>query len=228
MENQEFNQEFEINAQTAQPEPPQSQPAQPQQQPTAPAPAPTPAVSAAPAATPVQTAPAPAPSPVAEPVRERRTRASRTGAGPMSVKAMMEEAPAAAASAAAGSQPAPEDDEIRKKWPELAAKYGDKPRLASMLSSSSLTIEEADGAKTVTFRVVNDAQKEWVESKLLHVLETDFRSLLNSAKVSLRVAVIPAGNVEQKVYMPGDQARELMSKNEEVRNLVQDFALDIK
>ena len=205
-----------------------SQPAQPQQQPTAPAPAPTPAVSAAPAATPVQTAPAPAPSPVAEPVRERRTRASRTGAGPMSVKAMMEEAPAAAASAAAGSQPAPEDDEIRKKWPELAAKYGDKPRLASMLSSSSLTIEEADGAKTVTFRVVNDAQKEWVESKLLHVLETDFRSLLNSAKVSLRVAVIPAGNVEQKVYMPGDQARELMSKNEEVRNLVQDFALDIK
>ena len=205
-----------------------SQPAQPQQQPTAPAPAPTPAVSAAPAATPAQTAPAPAPSPVAEPVRERRTRASRTGAGPMSVKAMMEEAPAAAASAAAGSQPAPEDDEIRKKWPELAEKYGDKPRLASMLSSSSLTIEEADGAKTVTFRVVNDAQKEWVESKLLHVLETDFRSLLNSAKVSLRVAVIPAGNVEQKVYMPGDQARELMSKNEEVRNLVQDFALDIK
>ena len=30
MENQEFNQEFDINAQTAQPEPPQSQPAQPQ------------------------------------------------------------------------------------------------------------------------------------------------------------------------------------------------------
>ena len=216
----------------------------PQQAAPAPAPAPAPAAPApAPASA---SAPAPAPAaPVADPApvaaapaapasaesdaqpRERR-RTARVSS--LSLKAKMEDAPAADALAAMASDaPAPEDAAIQAKWPLLAEKYSDKPRLASMLISSSLTIAADGDLKTVTFRVVNEAQKEWVESKLLHELESNFRTLLESAKVNLRVSVVPDDPVApKKAYMPSEQAKELMDENAEVKSFVQAFDLEIK
>ena len=219
---------------------------------TASAPAAAPAAPASPAAAPAATAsqksgemlgssqpaqPQPVAQPASEPVaqpasepaaqpRERR-RATRAG---VSLKAMMEEAPAADALAVkAADAPAPSDDLIKAKWPELAKRYSDKPRLASMLMSSALTIEEEGDSKKVTFRVVNEAQKEWVESKLLHELESNLRTLVESAKLNLRVAVVPdEPSAPKKAYMPSEQAKELMDTNTEVKNLVQDLGLDIK
>ena len=185
--------------------------------PAAPAPAPAPAPAAAPAQ-------APAPPMESQP-RERKSRGVRGG---MSLKSVMEE-PQVAAAAVPAEAGVPSDEVLRSKWPDLAKKYGDKPRLASMLTTTTLDITEADGFKTVTFRVVNDAQKDWVESKLLHELEGNFRSIIGSGKVYLRVAVMPDDAPQQKkIYMPSDQAKELMSQNDEVKNLVKDLELDIK
>ena len=127
-------------------------------------------------------------------------------------------------------QEVPSDEVLMAKWPELAKVYESKPRLASMLSTSTLTIEDAqDGAKQVTFRVVNEAQNDWVESKLLHELEGNFRRIAGSMKIYLRVAVVPDDSAQTaKVYMPSDQAKTLMAQNEEVKSLVQDLELDIK
>lgn len=163
--------------------------------------------------------------------RERRTRALRSGAAALSMKAVLEDKPAqvAAQNDDAASAEAPSDDYLKEKWPELAAAYSDKPRLSSMLSSSSLDIEGDSNAKTVTFRVVNQAQKDWVESKLLHELEGRYRSIAGSPKIFLRVSVVPDDPQAPKTaYMPGEQAKELISNNEEVKNLVKDLALDIK
>ena len=189
------------------------------------------AVTAAPSAVP--SAPVPVASESARETapsqpRERRARASRTGAG-LSMKAMMEDAPSTDANASKADVPVPDDAILRAKWPELAEVYNDKPRLASMLKSTSLDIEEGDDAKTVTFRVVNDAQKDWVESKLLHELEGNYRKIVGCMKVYLRVAVTPDDAPEQKkIYMPSEQAKELMAQNEEVKSLVKDLELDIK
>ena len=161
----------------------------------------------------------------AEP-RGRRSRVARAG---MSLKSVMDDAPQTAEAKTAGEDVLPSDEELRTKWSELAKIYGDKPRLASMLTTTTLDISEADGFKTVTFRVVNEAQKEWVESKLLHDLEGKFRHLMGSAKIHLRVTVIPDdAPQEKKIYMPSDQAKELMAQNDEVKNLVKDLDLDIK
>ena len=122
----------------------------------------------------------------------------------------------------------PSDEEIKAKWPELAKMYGDKPRLASMLTTTTLIMTGDADEKTVTFRVVNESQKEWVESKLLHELEGNFRKILGSSKVYLRVDVTPDEAQIPKVYMPSDKAKELMADNDEVKNLVKDFGLDIK
>ena len=200
--------------------PEQSQPAQPAT--AAPAAAPAPVATPTPAAA---SAVSNEDKAVAEQPRERRTRTARGG---MSLKAVMDEPQAAVASAAA-DEAVPTDDQITSKWPELAKLYGDKPRLASMLTTTTLTMTEADGFKTVTFFVVNDAQKDWVQSKLLHELEGNFRKVVGSAKVYLRVAVSPDDTPqEKKIYMPGDQAAELMKENEQVMNLVKDLELDIK
>ena len=193
------------------------------------APAPAPVAPAAPVASaPVVSAPAPAapvPSHVAEEAPQRRTRASRSAAA-VSIKSMMEggekveEAPKESG--------LPSDDVLKAKWPELAKGYESKPRLASMLSTTTLTVTGDDTEKTVTFRVVNEAQKEWVESKLLHELEGNYRKIVGSANVYLRVDVTPDDAHQPKIYMPSDKAKELMAENEEVRTLVKDLGLDIK
>ena len=204
---------------------------QPEAQPARTAPA-VPAAPVAPASAPEPSriepaaAPAAAAPAAAEEPRERRARASRGGG--LSIKAMMDDK-SSDASASASDVPAPDEETIKAKWPEMAKLYVDKPRLANMLSSTTLQIEETDGFKTVFFRVVNEAQKEWVESKLLHELEGNFRKITGSAKIYLRVTVMPDDAPEQKkIYMPSDQAKELMSRNEEVKSLVKDLDLDIK
>ena len=236
-------QQVQVPAKPAAPVQPVAAPAAPAQMPVA---APVPAGHSAPVAPAPAAQPAPAlqsasvpsapsvpspatPSAVEEPQRERRTRAARPGAS-LSLKAVMDKSNAAPAAAVqSDEQPVPSDEYLKSKWPELAQKYSDKPRLASMLSSSTLVIEEADDAKVVTFRVVNEAQKDWVESKLLYDLEGNYRKIAGSTKISLRVAVVPDDAVaEKKAYMPSEQAGVVMSENAEVKNLITDLGLDIK
>jgi len=204
-----------------------------QAKPAAPAVQPTPAAPAQPAAAPAPAAPVPAPQPASSPAPvseteqapQRRTRAARTTAA-VSVKSMMESGTPAEEAVAESS--APSEEALKAKWPELAKGYESKPRLASMLSTTTLTVTGDDNERTVTFRVVNDAQREWVESKLLHELEGNFRRIVGSPKVYLRVDVMPDDAPQPKIYMPSDKAKELMAENEEVRTLVKDLGLDIK
>ena len=222
---------------------PAPQTAMPVQQ-AAPAPAtqtaaPAPAIQAAPAPVAAQPAMEPVAAPASEPVvqhtaednaapRERRARASRATSG-LSMKAMMDDSPTKVQETASDSTPAPSEDAIRAKWPELAVKYNAMPRLASMLSSTTLTVTGNDDSKMVVFQVINEAQKDWVESKLLHDIEGNFRSIIGSMKVYVRVEVAPDDTPqEKKIYMPSEQAEALMAENDEVKNLVKDLELDIK
>lgn len=158
----------------------------------------------------------------------RARRAGRTGGG-MSMKALVENAEKAENTKVEIVQAElPSDDALKARWPELAALYRAKPRLYTMLTNSKLEFETVEGKKVVRFQVVNDAQKEWVESKLLHELEGHFRRIAGSDALMLSVTVAPIAEGEKVVYMPSDKAKVLMENNEEVKNLVKDFSLDIK
>lgn len=178
---------------------------------------PEPAAPAADAASAEQAAPQP-----------RARRAGRTGGG-MSMKALVENAEKAENTKVEIVQAElPSDVALKARWPELAALYSAKPRLYTMLTNSKLEFETVEGKKVVRFQVVNDAQKEWVESKLLHELEGHFRRIVGSDALMLSVTVAPIAEGEKVVYMPSDKAKVLMENNEEVKNLVKDFSLDIK
>ena len=207
------------------PAPAPQQPASAVQSAPAPQPSPAPAAPQQPAPSVIPTVGA---ATTEESAPQRRTRASRV-ASALSMQSVID-GPQHKAEAAPQDAPVPSDDELTVKWPQLAKVYESKPRLANMLSSTELEITPAeDGAKTDTFRVVNEAQKDWVESKLLHDLEGNYRKIVGSSKVYLRVSVVPDDTPEvNKVYMPSDQAKVLMAQNDEVKNLVQDLGLDIK
>ena len=142
------------------------------------------------------------------------------------MKALMDKEPEAKAEVDTGS--APSEDFLKAKWPELAKEYASKPRMASMLSTTTLKITGDDSQRTVTFMVDNEAQKDWVESKLLHDLEGKYQRIIGSGRVALRVDVIPQEEIKPIAYMPEDKVKELMAQNEEVKSFVKDFGLDTK
>ena len=132
------------------------------------------------------------------------------------------------------STPAPEesalptDDVLSEKWKALSGQYGSQPRLANALANAALNFREEDGRKVISFTVTNEAQKKWIEERMLRDLEARYAKLLDCGKIRLEPVVPQEEEQAPRIYMPTEKAEDLMSKNEEVRNLVVDLGLDIK
>lgn len=169
----------------------------------------------------VTSAPAPAPA------GRRRT---PKAASALSLTSLMEEEEIMVepVDSTPGGEQLPDDEWIRIKWKELAAMQKAQPRLASALAKSALAITVVDGYKLVEFSVVNEAQKKWIEERILRNLEDEFRKLLPSSMVRISPVVTPEEEQAPVKYMPSEKAEDLISRNEEVRNLVVDLGLDIK
>ncbi len=182
------------------------------------------AVKAAPEPQAAQTAPASPEAPAAS-----RRRPAKSGSN-LSFSSLMSEEEQTARPEEENGQAGvlPEDDLLRSKWSLLPSAYKDKPRLESALSKSTLKISEEEGRKLVEFTVTNEAQKRWIEEKVLRELERRYCDLVGSTAIRLAPSVLPDEQKEDVKYMPVEKAEDLMGKNEEVRNLVQDLSLDVK
>ena len=194
--------------------------AKPAAQSTAVSPSPAPVISSAAEKSPATTPAAAAP----------RRRAAKSGSA-LSMSALLEEKPEEAAPAEAAAQDValPADETVRLQWKELAKQYENRPRLASMLASGTIDVREENGVKLIDFLVLNDAQKQWVEEKLLRDLESRVRDLLSCPKINILVSVKPMDESAEKVpYMPEEKAKDLMEKNPDVRAFVADMGLDTK
>jgi DNA polymerase-3 subunit gamma/tau len=201
---------------------------------TAPTPAPTPEAPVVPAEpeTPAETAPAPTLAPEAPAEQKPAPRPRRRGVASAPVVSLIDpdalKADETPAISLEQEDRIPEDGEIIGRWSELVEKVSDRPRLATTLSGASLSISSQNGFKLLTFEVINQSQKAWIEEKVLRDLELEYNSMLGTKKLHLAVSVRPAGEVEQKIYMPEEKAQDLMEKNPEVKNFVKELALDIK
>ena len=164
------------------------------------------------------------------PAAQPRRRAAKTGSA-LSMSSILEEkeeAPQAVAEGAAQKAALPSEEALRDSWKKMAATYSAKPRLATMLDSGPLTIQMAEGVMVIDLQVMNEAQKQWIEEKMLRELEGKLRTLCGSPAVRIQVSVVPEEAVEKKPYMPEEKARDLMEKNPEVRAFVADLGLDTK
>ena len=159
------------------------------------------------------------------------TAARKKKASSLSLSALLnEEEPEVmpASGAVQEEQALPADELLGEKWKELAAQYGSQPRLANALAKAALSFREEDGRKVVAFTVTNEAQKKWIEERMLRDLEDRYAKLCACGKIRLEPVVPVEEEQGPRIYMPTEKAEDLMSKNEEVRNLVVDLGLDIK
>ena len=188
--------------------------------PATPSPAPTAAPSAPAQATPSPAAPAPAP---AEP---RRRKNVKTGASLSLSSLMKEEEVDIEPVETVVEEKLPDDGQLKSIWKEFALATP-QPRLANALANAAISIRQEDGKKVIEFTVTNEAQKKWIEEQKLRDLEDRFCKLADSRKIRLMPAVAPVDVEENRIYMPGEKAEDLMSKNPEVRDLVIDLGLEI-
>ena len=170
-------------------------------------------------------------SPVSMTSEEKKVRRTKKSGTSLSLSALMsEDEPEVmpATEEAAAEKALPDDDELAAKWKELAAQYAGQPRLANALANANLSFGEEDGRKVVSFTVTNEAQKKWIEERILRDLEARFSKIVDCGRIRLEPTVVPEEEQGKRIYMPSEKAEDLMSKNEEVRNLVVDLGLDIK
>ena len=120
----------------------------------------------------------------------------------------------------------PTDEAVAEQWKVMAAQQS-QPRLASALATSKLEFREENGIKNVDFYVTNAAQKKWIEERCLRSLEGTIQQLCSCPRIRLNPVVTPEEQQEKKIYMPQEQAQDLMSRNEEVKAFVAEFGLDI-
>ena len=191
-----------------------------------PAPAPAEEKPAPVAEAPAPAVEAPAPAPAEEkPAPKPRRRAVNTGLS-LSGLAREEGSQAAKEVDPKAAELIPDDETILAKWPELVARNASRPRLANALANAQLSVATEGEGKVLTFKVTNEAQKKWIAENLLRKLEGAFSELLGSGKVRLQVEAAEYVE-EEKIYLPSEQAKDLMSKNEEVKHLVIDLGLDV-
>ena len=210
--------------------------------PAAPSPAPTPVSSApaasaatavaapaapSPASTAAPSAPAQATAPAAPaPAEPRRRKNVKTGASLSLSSLMKEEEVDIEPVETVVEEKLPDDGQLKSIWKEFALATP-QPRLANALANAAISIRQEDGKKVIEFTVTNEAQKKWIEEQKLRDLEDRFCKLADSRKIRLMPAVAPVDVEENRIYMPGEKAEDLMSKNPEVRDLVIDLGLEI-
>ena len=211
----------------------QPQPApvqQPVQAPQPQAPQSAPAAQPAPAPQPV-TAPAPQPVAAAPEAAQPavRRRPAKTGSN-LSLSSLMDDdkTPSQVPEIQPDAPVLPSEELIREKWTQLPSRFASQPRLASALAKSAVTVSDEPGRKLVEFSVTNEAQKKWIEEKVLRDLEREFCALISNRAIRLAPSVIPEEQKEDVKYMPAEKAEDLIGRNEEVRNLVVDLSLDVK
>lgn len=127
-----------------------------------------------------------------------------------------------------GTVELPSDEVMESGWKKLAEGYSDKPRLSNALSNAKLEFSQEDGHKVVSFSVTNEAQRKWIEDKMLRELEVKMCELVSCKALRLRPFVLPEEELPDKKYMPKDKAEDLVRNNAEVRSLVTDLQLDVK
>ena len=128
--------------------------------------------------------------------------------------------------------PEPDDDTVKAVWAKMTdiitEKYPKMVRLRNTLSASEITVGEAEGVKTVAFEEVNEAQKAWLEERLLREMESILRDTLSFSKINISITVTPDEKKEKVLYMPEEKAKDLMERNPDVRAFVADLGLDTK
>lgn len=122
----------------------------------------------------------------------------------------------------------PNTEVLTQIWREkLAEHYVDKPKFHSFLKMTPLNFKITEEVLRIYLEVRNDAQKQWLELKMLPELTSHFTSYSGIDNVE----IIPVVKEEEdkKIYIIDDYPHiPIPPEQVEIKNLVTDLELDIK
>jgi len=125
------------------------------------------------------------------------------------------------------SDEVPSDELIKAKWDELSELCKANQRQYSAFKTAKLSIEEKDGKKIVTYAVLNESLKVWLEERNSRV-EAKLRELVGSRKLDLIVDVQPEDPSLKVAVSAEDKSKEMMQSNPAVSKMITDLGLELK
>ena len=118
-------------------------------------------------------------------------------------------------------------ENLTQAWREhLATHYYDKPRLFSYLTTTPLTFEIEGEELKILLEVANDAQKEWLEIKMIPEMTELLKFITGINEISIR----PIVNEPEQTRVYGEPLMGYVSYKEftDVKSSVKDLEIDIK
>lgn len=122
----------------------------------------------------------------------------------------------------------PNAEVLTQIWREkLAEHYVDKPRFHSYLKMTPLNFKITEEVLRIYLEVRNDAQKQWLELKMLPELTSHFASY--SGIDNVQIIPVVKEEEDKKRYIIDDYPHiPIPLEQVEIKNLVTDLELDIK
>jgi DNA polymerase III subunit gamma/tau len=113
--------------------------------------------------------------------------------------------------------------ELIDKWQQFSDKMGDRPRIFNTLTSKEPKLE---GENIVTFLIDNNLQEEKINDIRNELLEF-LRIELKNRSIDLKL-IVNESVQESKLYTAEEKYKHLLSKNENLGKLKQEFNLDFE
>lgn len=110
------------------------------------------------------------------------------------------------------------------KWHEFSNKMGAKPRIFNTLTSKDPKLEDNN---IVTFQIDNNLQEQKINEIRNELIDYLKRQLKNS-NIELKLIISEAEEENNKLYTAEDKFKHMLSKNQDLNKLKQEFNLDLE
>lgn len=170
---------------------------------------------------PVVTPPASAPTPPKAPMPQRPETFSLKAALAKKTAPQPDEKPREEKKIATFTQ-----EKLTETWAELVVHVASKPRLSTALKATSPILKDHD---IVSFSVVNEVQKDWMEKNMAAEILTFLREKLQNTNIHLEVAVAEGtNNKDARPYTHDEKFSFLLEQYPVLAQLKQAIDLDIR
>ncbi|MFC2151659.1 DNA polymerase III subunit gamma/tau, partial [Bacteroidota bacterium] len=116
------------------------------------------------------------------------------------------------------------EKELIEKWHEFSDKMGNKPRIFNTLTSKDPKLEEDN---IVSFLIDNNLQEEKI-NEIRNDLLAYLKAELQNTKIDLKLIISNIEEENNKLYTAEDKFKHMLSKNEDLNKLKQEFNLDLE
>jgi DNA polymerase-3 subunit gamma/tau len=116
------------------------------------------------------------------------------------------------------------ETDLIEKWHAFSNKMGDKPRIFNTLTSKDPKLGENN---IVSFLIDNNLQEEKI-NEIRNELLAYLKSELKNSSVDLKLVISDKEEENNKLYTSEDKFKHMLSKNDDLNNLKQEFNLDLE